>query len=103
MSAAETENAPALNALRNYTEHWARERASLLSQLAAVEENLHLRMRQYREAGATQLEVLKASGYASMDAVRKILDPAVKTAAAQTRAARRRQTLEPKRATRTGS
>ena len=79
-----------------------RQRAELLAQAGQVEGYLHEAMRSMREAGATQLEVLTASGYASMDAVRKILDPAVKAAAADTRA-RRRQTLDPNRATRTGS
>ena len=74
---------------RKPVEYFAAERARLLAQLETVESSLHMRMREMREVGATQLEVLTASGYRSMDAVRKILDPEVKAGAARARARKR--------------
>lgn len=66
-------------------------RGELLAELAKVEKDLHHEMRLLREDGASQVEVMAASGYRSIDAVRKILDPAVKAGAAQARKRRREQ------------
>lgn len=65
-------------------------RARLLEALAEVEAELHCEMRALREAGATQVEIMAASGYRSIDGVRKILDPAVRDGAAAARKSRRR-------------
>lgn len=64
-------------------------RAALLAELAEVEAQLHAAMRERRAEGATLQEILTASGYRSVDGVRKILDPEVKGKAA---AARHRKT-----------
>jgi hypothetical protein len=65
-------------------------RTELLAQLAEVEAKLHEEMRAMRETGATLQEILAASGYRSIDGVRKILDPAVRAAAAVRRSNGRR-------------
>ena len=57
-------------------------RAALLAELAEVEAKLHQAMRERRAEEATLQEILAASGYRSIDGVRKILDPAVREAAA---------------------
>lgn len=73
------------------TEALGHRRARLLAELAAVESKLHHEMRLMREGGATQAEIMAASGYRSIDGVRKILDPAVRDQAA---AARKRRRLD---------
>lgn len=75
-------------------EDLAASRVYLLAELAMVEEQLHREMRAMREAGATQVEIMAASGYRSIDAVRKILDPAVKQGAAAARKRRRAQSAD---------
>jgi hypothetical protein len=65
-------------------------RAALLAELADVEAQLHDEMRAMRAAGATLQQILAASGYRSVDGVRKILDPAVREAAAVRRSTVRR-------------
>jgi hypothetical protein len=65
-------------------------RTRLLAELAAVEDRLHGHMREMRADGATLQEILTASGYRSIDGVRKILDPDVKRAAADGRSRNRR-------------
>lgn len=60
-------------------------RAQLLAELAEVEADLHRWMREMRTDGATLQEIIAASGYRSIDTVRKILDPAVKRKAAAAR------------------
>ena len=60
-------------------------RAQLLAELAEVETQLHERMREMRTDGATLQEIIAASGYRSITAVRQILDPAVRDAAAKRR------------------
>jgi hypothetical protein len=65
-------------------------RAALLAELAEVEAALHVAMRERRAEGATLQEILAASGYRSIDGVRKILDPAVRDAAAVRRSNGRR-------------
>ncbi len=82
-------NAQELNALQSMIEAQSARRDRLLVELKQLERELHEDMRAYRDGGATQVEVMAASGYRSLDAVRKILDPAVKTKAAAARAARR--------------
>lgn len=66
------------------------ERALLLAKLDLVEKDLHVEMRAMRAEGATLQEIITASGYRSIDGVRKILDPAVKRGAADARTRRRR-------------
>lgn len=75
------------------TEALGHRRARLLAELAAVEGKLHHEMRLMREGGASQVEVMAASGYRSIDGVRKILDPAVKRGAAQARQRKRLKVL----------
>ena len=77
------------DALRAVIEKQAAHRAEVLAELEALERALHGNMRTYRDGGATQVEVMAASGYRSLDAVRKILDPAVKTKAAAARSRKR--------------
>ena len=60
-------------------------RTTMLAALAQVEEELHHEMRLMRENGATQVDIMAASQYRSIDAVRKILDPAVRDKAAAAR------------------
>lgn len=69
-------------------------RVELLAELADVEERLATAMREMRTAGATQAQVMVMSGYRSIDGVRKILDPAVRAAATDTRK-RRKATAKP--------
>lgn len=65
-------------------------RLRLLDALEVVETELHLEMRAMRAAGATLQEIIAASGYRSIDGVRKILDPAVRRGAADARTKRLR-------------
>lgn len=60
-------------------------RMAMLEATADVEAQLHAAMRERRADGATLQEIIAASGYRSIDAVRKILDPAVKGKAALAR------------------
>lgn len=53
-------------------------RSDLLDELAIVEVELHARMREMRACGATLQEIIDASGYRSINGVRRILDPEVK-------------------------
>ena len=69
---------------------YGEERTALLARLEMVEALLHNGMREMRADGATQQEILAASGYRSIDGVRKILDPAVREAAAVRRSTVRR-------------
>lgn len=69
-------------------------RSELLAELAKVEKDLHHEMRLLREGGASQVEIMAVSGYRSIDAVRKILDPAVKAGAAEARKRRRTQSVD---------
>lgn len=69
-------------------------RAELLAELEKIEALLHREMRLMRDGGATQVEIMAASGYRSIDAVRKILDPAVKAGAAEARKRRRTQSVD---------
>lgn len=71
--------------LRETVKHVARHREELLAALAETEKLLHYNMREMRKAGATQVEIMTASGYRSLDAVRKILDVRAKELAAQAR------------------
>lgn len=71
------------------TETLGLQRVKLLADLVVVEAELHREMRALREAGATQAEIMAASGYRSIDGVRKILDPAVRDQAAAARKRRR--------------
>lgn len=63
----------------------ALQRSELMRHLAEVEGELHKHMRAMRDGGATQVEIMAASGYRSIDAVRKILDPQVRAGAAAAR------------------
>ena len=69
-------------------------RTRLLNDLADTEASLHREMRLMREGGATLQEIIAASGYRSIDGVRKILDPAVKRGAADARTRRRRNSSD---------
>lgn len=76
------------------TDQLARLRAALLAALTVTEAALHVDMRRMREGGATLQEIIAASGYRSIDGVRKILDPAVKRGAADSRTRRRRNSAD---------
>ena len=76
------------------TEALGLRRGELLDQLELVEFELHREMRLMREGGATLQEIIAASGYRSIDGVRKILDPAVKRGAADARTRRRRNSSD---------
>lgn len=78
-----------VDSLQSSVEHLGARRVELLAELAEVEGLLHANMRRMRDEGATQVEVMTASQYRSIDAVRKIVDPAVKEAAAAARKAKR--------------
>ena len=64
-------------------------RGELMAELAEGEAMLHVEMRAMRTDGATLQEILAASGYRSIDGIRKILDPGVKRGAANARRRRR--------------
>jgi hypothetical protein len=56
------------------------ERLRLLAALEVVEAGLHAEMRAMREAGATWYEICVASGYTSVNGVKKIVLPGVRSA-----------------------
>lgn len=55
-----------------------RRHRKLQADLAEVREQLAPAMREARKAGATLVDVMNRSGYASVETVRQILDPAVR-------------------------